>query len=990
MADASGSSPIPWGDTADVSGTRIDERAFVAGTGMRFAMLVVLLLTLSASITLPVVSTFRTTRPDYASCQRAAGVDPRYAGQASSLAQLESQEVPFAACVSKYAPGLPLWTLVAWPIGLVALAGGVFALMPAVKRRRRHVMALPPADDDGQPQALLQELALASDLRRPPDVVLDMAVKSRGAEVFGSDRRPIVSVPNGLLEAADQDGARAVLLHEFAHVKNRDVTVTYATVALWRVFVVIVLLPYAVWEGDQIYRNTGLWHWPPAVTPRLVRAVLMPLVIVALVYLARSDVLRTRELYADLAAVRHGATKRKWEVEEPPSEGGKVSAAWASFTELWRNHPRWDLRRHTLDDPAPLFGVQALPTLLVGVASFLVYSDVLTYLVPFIYQLSMWLEQVVALVPALVVTGVVGVALWRSVVFAEATDRPVPSGIRTGFWFGLGMAVGDLLAGFSSGNASGWWPARPAVLLLPIGVGMAVMWWIAQCARLSARTWRGRSLLGPMVIGLSAACVLLLVWFCWWGLVGEAIANGYTPSTAVFEGALMSLFSASGLEHSATLTGAALVAPWLYHVLLTPLVPVAVVLAWAAPAVMWAAGSASGIPKWIARVRTGSASGWERPRPVPSLRRALVPGLVGGAVATLAALGIQLYLHHWQPEPPHSGHFALAQVVWIMLALVACGLGAAVAGFVGVGGFRLLATLIAAETAVLLGIVGMSLVVTTDGCLPALNTMGQGCSWQPPWDRWHREIFPLMLNSTLLASALLAVVVAAVGSVLSRLVRRWRVHEESTEPTEPTLSIAPPKDVSRFRIGLGGVAAVAVAIVLGQMAYLEHTYVMTTTPASVQAATQGTILITAGRVDPQVLADEVHAWDRLGGLEILDHATADSDQLTNEINTAVATGKTAPTDLAAIGATCDQLGQLAPWANGKYFRVPDAQAGPLFAQFGTYAAKGGQDCRQGLDQKNSTVFGQGLSELAQAGTDASAAKTRIDAVLRAGGYTGIS
>ncbi|MFE9572797.1 hypothetical protein ACFYMW_30360 [Streptomyces sp. NPDC006692] len=132
-------------------------------------------------------------------------------------------------------------------------------------------------------------------------------------------------------------------------------------------------------------------------------------------------------------------------------------------------------------------------------------------------------------------------------------------------------------------------------------------------------------------------------------------------------------------------------------------------------------------------------SGWRRPLTLPPLRRVLVPGLVGGAVGTVAVLGIQAYLHRWQPRPPHSGHFALAQVVWILLALVASARGAAVAGFVTARQFRLLATLVAAESAALVGIIGMSLVVTTDGCLPILNTMGKGCTWQPPWDRWHHS-----------------------------------------------------------------------------------------------------------------------------------------------------------------------------------------------------------------------------------------------------------
>jgi hypothetical protein len=183
---------------------------------------------------------------------------------------------------------------------------------------------------------------------------------------------------------------------------------------------------------------------------------------------------------------------------------------------------------------------------------------------------------------------------------------------------------------------------------------------------------------------------------------------------------------------------------------------------------------------------------------------------------------------------------------------------------------------------------------------------------------------------------------------------------------------------------------VAVAIVVGQMAFLEHTYVMTTTPASVQTATRGLILVPTTQADTYLLANQVQAWDRLGGLWILDHATTDSNQLTKQISTAIATKKTAWPYMDPIGTTCDQLGQLASWANGDYFRIPDAQAGPSFAQFGTDAAKGGQDCRQGLNQKNAGLFGQGLRELIQAGKDLTATTARLDTVLRAGGYPGLS
>lgn len=80
---------------------------------------------------------------------------------------------------------------------------------------------------------------------------------------------------------------------------------------------------------------------------------------VLLVHLARADVLRTREVYADLTALRWGANRCGWEVVDTPSLGG-------AFAELWRTHSRWDLRRASLNDPAPLFGVRPLPMFLTG------------------------------------------------------------------------------------------------------------------------------------------------------------------------------------------------------------------------------------------------------------------------------------------------------------------------------------------------------------------------------------------------------------------------------------------------------------------------------------------------------------------------------------------------------------------------------------------------------------------------------------------------
>ena len=46
-----------------------------------------------------------------------------------------------------------------------------------------------------------------------------------------------------LADTAGTDRFRAVVLHELAHLRNGGVDVTYATIALWRMFLVLALLP---------------------------------------------------------------------------------------------------------------------------------------------------------------------------------------------------------------------------------------------------------------------------------------------------------------------------------------------------------------------------------------------------------------------------------------------------------------------------------------------------------------------------------------------------------------------------------------------------------------------------------------------------------------------------------------------------------------------------------------------------------------------------
>ena len=68
------------------------------------------------------------------------------------------------------------------------------------------------------------------------------------AFAFGRPGRRFVAISGGAAVAAARKPAAfdAVILHELAHVKNRDIDQTYLALAIWRAFVVAALLPLAV------------------------------------------------------------------------------------------------------------------------------------------------------------------------------------------------------------------------------------------------------------------------------------------------------------------------------------------------------------------------------------------------------------------------------------------------------------------------------------------------------------------------------------------------------------------------------------------------------------------------------------------------------------------------------------------------------------------------------------------------------------------------
>jgi Zn-dependent protease with chaperone function len=467
----------------------LGERVPGAGTNARFALLAALLLVGSSTLLIPVFAARSDT--DSLGCELAAGADPNHLAEVATLNRLTAQAHAFLACQAEYAPGQHWWQIAGVLAALFAVAGLILAAMPWWRTRSRRLVPLEKLRDAEDVRARLAALA-AGRVEPLPTVLVARAALTQGASVLGTNRRPRLRLDGALVAARDDQPEKfdAVVLHELGHIANRDLTVTFATVALWRAFLLVVLLPYLVLESRVLYQDYefGVTSNTASVQARWLLAV--PGLIAGLVYFARADVLRSRELHADRVAHRWGARlDRVWDTRNT-DDRRRPGVRRAILADPLRLHPDWDVRRAALTDPAPLFAVDRGLMFLTGATATLLSYQSTTYITWHLTLMSRWLVQAFAAVPASLVSAVVGAVLWRAAAYAAGRGIAPPSGLRAGLWLGSGLVVGSLATGQITGDL--WLPRRPGVMLLAVLAGVALACWTAQGARLAALSWPER------------------------------------------------------------------------------------------------------------------------------------------------------------------------------------------------------------------------------------------------------------------------------------------------------------------------------------------------------------------------------------------------------------------------------------------------------------------------------------------------------------------
>ncbi|SDN68778.1 M48 family metalloprotease [Allokutzneria albata] len=548
-----------------------------AGTTVRFALLIALAVGVTVLVYLLVMPPgMLFNHSAQIRCQVSSGL--YIDGQDLSPFQVDRIDADarrFRECMAQYLP-LRLPWLAGGLLGLGGLAALVYFSLPRW-RIRRFGLARP--DLPPELAAELDELVERAGLRRAPVFLVDPVNPNCGGVAFGTRRRPYVCLDAGLVTRFRWDPAyfRVVVLHELAHLRNNDVPVTYLTIAVWRSFLVVGLVPFLAavldpWLTSPSPFTSPLPLWAGGYLLEISFVLVQVLALVLVVLLSRNAVLRSREYHADdrvaswlgraepgavLATVR--GSKRWW--------GGLVG-----------KHPLPGKRVSAVAEPIRLLRPGFWEAAAAGVAIQVAWRTVVLALTN-VGQSGSFALGLLGTVWGAGMAAVLLFAGARFAAFRAGGGSPsvlvlTPLGITAGLWAGQYVGVFSELPGLTL--------LESAVLLALVLVLAALMWWVAHCADLIRELDRPRA--------------RVIAWVAVTGTVFSFCASGlsWMSTPSITGGTLVDTLGPLGVASERLVDSArwtvlddalnsVLGAPFLHLFMGAPLVTVPLVLGWAIP-----------------------------------------------------------------------------------------------------------------------------------------------------------------------------------------------------------------------------------------------------------------------------------------------------------------------------------------------------------------------------------------------------------------------
>ncbi len=311
---------------------RLNPFVFPSDTTFRFALLVTAVLGASLYVWNWIFFAVRDPSDQLAKLRECFQLSPLVTG-VTDLDAFSAASDAFSACVNG-AYRENVWWMLGGTGGLILVALVLVLAAPHWIERRRGLV---PLSEKDAPTVLarLRELVREAGLEdHEPRFVWNPLDPAPTGLAYGHFGRYSVALTGGLVtrQIADPPAFDAVVRHELAHIRNRDVDTTYVTLAIWYAFLATAVVPFVLTLLDEGAETIARVSW------RLAALAL-------LVYLTRNAVLRSREVYADVRASIHdgrdGGLRRLLAGLPAPAAG------WAG--RLRRLHPDPAVRLRALD-----------------------------------------------------------------------------------------------------------------------------------------------------------------------------------------------------------------------------------------------------------------------------------------------------------------------------------------------------------------------------------------------------------------------------------------------------------------------------------------------------------------------------------------------------------------------------------------------------------------------------------------------------------------
>lgn len=418
---------------------RLNPFAFPSDTDFSFVLLIASVIGASLFIYTTIYFSFSTSRQFYrdtfSHCwdlSHEAGVGLPESFEDYSNPKLKAALLAFEQCKAVAERPSTAWA-VSGTVLMLVIAGLIYGLLPALKIRQAKFLPLNTADAPDV-IAYLTNLCLRVGLSHPPTFLWNPLNPAICGLAIGRLGRSYVALSGGLVTLfyTDQPAFRAIMLHELAHLRNADLNKTYFAVATWWSFVVTALVPLAVRLFNYPLSDILYLSW------RVLALALM-------VLLTRNNVLRTREVYADLRAVTwDGPSSALSQVLQ--TMPARKRMGWQS---LFQVHPDPQKRSQALDDTSRLFHMGFWVAFGTGLAASLPIASMIPLLAPSLMdQPQLWITIFfwTSLIYAPLIVGVVGLGVWRATFAALVRGNEVSGVGGAGLGLGLGVILGQRIS----------------------------------------------------------------------------------------------------------------------------------------------------------------------------------------------------------------------------------------------------------------------------------------------------------------------------------------------------------------------------------------------------------------------------------------------------------------------------------------------------------------------------------------------------------------